>query len=125
MPSGMSGSSVHMALSSFNVYWGVLKTPKLPCLILSSYLQHRSGSGVESFAQRISCSENPPTLIRTNKFTAGFQNIVDAYGVASYREVNPGEKVLQLHLALTLRDLPSAHLLGFVSPREPVTFQMA
>ncbi|XP_044294247.1 V-type proton ATPase 116 kDa subunit a3 isoform X2 [Varanus komodoensis] len=50
---------------------------------------HRSGSGVECFAQRISCTEPPPTLIRTNKFTAGFQNIVDAYGVASYQEVNP------------------------------------
>ncbi|XP_042333829.1 V-type proton ATPase 116 kDa subunit a3 isoform X1 [Sceloporus undulatus] len=48
-----------------------------------------SGSTVESFAHRISCTENPPTLIRTNKFTAGFQNIVDAYGVASYQEVNP------------------------------------
>ncbi|KAJ7344130.1 hypothetical protein JRQ81_000080 [Phrynocephalus forsythii] len=50
---------------------------------------HRSGSSVESFAHQISCTENPPTLIRTNKFTAGFQNIVDAYGVASYQEVNP------------------------------------
>ncbi|XP_061465488.1 V-type proton ATPase 116 kDa subunit a 3 isoform X2 [Rhineura floridana] len=50
---------------------------------------HRSGSGVECFVHRIPCTESPPTLIRTNKFTAGFQNIVDAYGVASYQEVNP------------------------------------
>ncbi|XP_054826378.1 V-type proton ATPase 116 kDa subunit a 3 isoform X2 [Eublepharis macularius] len=50
---------------------------------------HQAGSGVECFVHRVPCSENPPTLIRTNKFTAGFQNIVDAYGVASYQEVNP------------------------------------
>ncbi|XP_072841475.2 V-type proton ATPase 116 kDa subunit a 3 [Pogona vitticeps] len=50
---------------------------------------HRSGSAVESFAHRIPCTESPPTLIRTNRFTSGFQNIVDAYGVASYQEVNP------------------------------------
>ncbi|XP_056387073.1 V-type proton ATPase 116 kDa subunit a 3 isoform X1 [Hyla sarda] len=47
------------------------------------------GGGGESFCQRIPCSISPPTLIRTNKFTSGFQEIVDAYGVASYQEVNP------------------------------------
>lgn len=55
------------------------------------FLQYQSGSSVECFVQRVPTSESPPTLIRTNKFTAGFQNIVDAYGVASYQEVNPGK----------------------------------
>ncbi|KAM9223347.1 LOW QUALITY PROTEIN: V-type proton ATPase 116 kDa subunit a 3-like [Leptosomus discolor] len=50
---------------------------------------YKSGSSVECFVQRIPTSESPPTVIRTNKFTAGFQSIVDAYGVASYQEVNP------------------------------------
>ncbi|KRX98862.1 putative V-type proton ATPase subunit a [Trichinella pseudospiralis] len=48
-----------------------------------------SGSSVPSILNRMYTTEAPPTYNRTNKFTAGFQNIVDAYGVASYREVNP------------------------------------
>lgn len=52
--------------------------------------QRKSGASVPSFINRIPSNETPPTLIRTNKFTAGFQNIVDAYGVGSYREINPG-----------------------------------
>uniref|UniRef100_A0A8C1ACD1 V-type proton ATPase subunit a n=1 Tax=Cyprinus carpio carpio TaxID=630221 RepID=A0A8C1ACD1_CYPCA len=48
-----------------------------------------SGATVPSFVNRIPSNDTPPTLIRTNKFTSGFQNIVDAYGVSSYREVNP------------------------------------
>ncbi|XP_062874260.1 V-type proton ATPase 116 kDa subunit a isoform X4 [Trichomycterus rosablanca] len=49
----------------------------------------KSGATVPSFVNRIPSNDTPPTLIRTNKFTSGFQNIVDAYGVGSYREVNP------------------------------------
>ncbi|XP_077164733.1 V-type proton ATPase 116 kDa subunit a 2 isoform X2 [Paroedura picta] len=48
-----------------------------------------SGASVPSFINTIPTTETPPTLIRTNKFTLGFQNIVDAYGIGNYREVNP------------------------------------
>ncbi|KAF4527178.1 hypothetical protein B566_EDAN006104 [Ephemera danica] len=49
----------------------------------------RSGSSVPPILNRMETYENPPTYNRTNKFTNGFQNLINAYGVASYREVNP------------------------------------
>ncbi|XP_056447615.1 V-type proton ATPase 116 kDa subunit a isoform X1 [Gadus chalcogrammus] len=49
----------------------------------------KSGATLPSFVNRIPSNDTPPTLIKTNKFTSGFQNIVDAYGVGTYREVNP------------------------------------
>lgn len=47
------------------------------------------GSTIQSFLNMIPTNEDPPTFNRTNRFTRGFQNLIDAYGVASYREANP------------------------------------
>uniref|UniRef100_A0A8C7FRF6 V-type proton ATPase subunit a n=1 Tax=Oncorhynchus kisutch TaxID=8019 RepID=A0A8C7FRF6_ONCKI len=61
--------------------------PVRKLLLLQS---RKNGSGVDSFYNRLpDPSTPPPTLFHTNSFTAGFQSIVDAYGVARYREVNP------------------------------------
>uniref|UniRef100_A0A8C9G672 V-type proton ATPase subunit a n=1 Tax=Pavo cristatus TaxID=9049 RepID=A0A8C9G672_PAVCR len=49
----------------------------------------RSGSTITPILTTIHTRMAPPTFNRTNKFTAGFQNIVDAYGVGNYREMNP------------------------------------
>ncbi|XP_067106693.1 V-type proton ATPase 116 kDa subunit a 3 [Osmerus mordax] len=66
--------------------------PVRKLLLLQSALiegTRRSGSGVDSFYNRLPPPSSPPTLFTTNSFTSGFQSIVDAYGIACYREVNP------------------------------------
>jgi len=50
----------------------------------------QGGAVIPSILNRMSTPQEPPTFNRTNKFTKGFQAIVDAYGVAKYQEVNPG-----------------------------------
>lgn len=50
----------------------------------------RAGLQVPSIISELKTNKTPPTYNRTNKFTLGFQTIIDAYGVAKYREVNPG-----------------------------------
>ncbi|KAL0833015.1 hypothetical protein ABMA28_001134 [Loxostege sticticalis] len=49
----------------------------------------QSGSPIPSILHHVPTREIPPTFNRTNKFTRGFQNLIDSYGIASYREVNP------------------------------------
>ena len=50
----------------------------------------RSGSDTKPIVSTVETKEAPPTFLRTNKFTEGFQGLVNTYGVPRYREVNPG-----------------------------------
>lgn len=49
-----------------------------------------AGLSVPTIVNQIKTSKTPPTYNKTNKFTLGFQTIIDAYGTAKYTEVNPG-----------------------------------
>ncbi|KAI9470042.1 MAG: V-type ATPase, V0 complex, 116kDa subunit family [Benjaminiella poitrasii] len=49
-----------------------------------------SGTSLPSILTELNTKKTRPTYHRTNKFTEGFQGIIDAYGIARYREVNPG-----------------------------------
>jgi len=49
-----------------------------------------AGLSVPTIVNEIKTTKTPPTYNKVNKFTLGFQTIIDAYGTAKYREVNPG-----------------------------------
>ncbi|KAL0478564.1 V-type H+-transporting ATPase subunit a [Acrasis kona] len=48
-----------------------------------------SGAQIESYMEELRTQQLPPTYFETNKFTACFQDIVSAYGVPRYKEINP------------------------------------
>lgn len=49
-----------------------------------------SGTNMPTVFRVLDTKKKPPTYNKINKFTEGFQSIIDAYGIARYREVNPG-----------------------------------
>lgn len=53
-------------------------------------VNNRAGLSVPSIINEIQTNKTPPTYQKTNKFTEGFQTIINAYGTAKYQEVNPG-----------------------------------
>ncbi|KAM4059996.1 V-type ATPase [Hirsutella rhossiliensis] len=55
---------------------------------------NRAGLSVPSIINEIRSNKKPPTYLKTNKFTEGFQTIVNAYGTATYQEVNPAMPVI-------------------------------
>ncbi|KKK17790.1 putative vacuolar ATPase 98 kDa subunit [Aspergillus rambellii] len=66
-------------------------TSSLP--LIKSTLQDvndRAGLSVPTIVNQIRTNKTPPTYVRTNKFTEGFQTIVNAYGIPKYSEANPG-----------------------------------
>ncbi|KAK3387614.1 vacuolar ATP synthase 98 kDa subunit [Podospora didyma] len=55
---------------------------------------NRAGLSVPSIINEIRTNKTPPTYLKTNKFTEAFQTIVNAYGTATYQEVNPAIPVI-------------------------------
>jgi V-type H+-transporting ATPase subunit a len=49
----------------------------------------RAGLSVPTIVNQIKTTKTPPTYFKSNRFTVGFQTIIDAYGTIKYREVNP------------------------------------
>ena len=77
----------------------------------SLYLQEMSGSSVPSIMQKMKTDLSPPTYNKVDKFTGGFQALIDAFGVANYREINPGE---YLSRAVILKVIPQSKVRGYV-----------
>lgn len=52
--------------------------------------EESSGAQVSTIVEELETKETRPTYFKTNKITSTFQGIVDSYGIARYKEVNPG-----------------------------------
>uniref|UniRef100_A0A8C1ZKN8 V-type proton ATPase subunit a n=1 Tax=Cyprinus carpio TaxID=7962 RepID=A0A8C1ZKN8_CYPCA len=83
----------------------------------------RSGSTVPSILNRMQTKQTPPTYNKTNKFTSGFQNIVDAYGIGTYREINPDfENNLTFTIWFNNAQSTFSQVINYISPYTIITF---
>ena len=80
-------------------------------------MQEESGSTVPSILNRMETSEAPPTYNKTNKYTIGFQNIVDSYGIATYREISPSESG-----GITIFEFANCKMAKFAAPYTMISF---
>lgn len=48
-----------------------------------------TNSTLPSILNILETDKTPPTYNKTNKLTAGFQNIINSYGISTYGEINP------------------------------------
>lgn len=80
---------VNVALDSAKVRHGFRICHYLALTSRSSDMKQRAGLAIGGVLSEVPPNDVPPTFHRTNKFTEGFQSIIDAYGVASYQEMNP------------------------------------
>ena len=65
-------------------------TSLVPIQRILKSVSESNGSSVSPILSLQPIDMQPPTHFLTNKFTACFQSIINAYGIAKYQEVNPG-----------------------------------
>ena len=70
------------------VWCPTAEVPKLRLALKGAAV--KAGGDMNPILNELETKDTPPTFLRTNRFTSGFQGLVDTYGIPRYREVNPG-----------------------------------